>query len=192
MLLRDGAWWAKHKAGIPKVLIGDRDELKFGAHSLVLIHPGPAHTQGDLYVVIAHGEQTIVATGDIVFNTYYPMMDLGEGGMDLDGLIAANHSLAEQYPNAIFIPGHGPVATAPDLLRYAAYLEAIRDQVAAARKTGASEDRAANSINLSSFNLAPLPTFHNNHLCWSGAEIDARWVYQLEAGTRLPREECTF
>jgi len=192
MRIRDGTWWTKHNDAIPTVLIGDRGAVKLGTQTLLLVHPGPAHTQGDLYIVFSRGGRTIVATGDIVFNTYYPMMDLGEGGMDLDGLIAANRALAEQYPRATFIPGHGPVATARDLVRYATYLEAIRDQVAAARRAGASEDAIARGLNLSSFNLSPLPTFHNDHLCWSGAEIDTRWVYQLEAGTRFAREECTF
>jgi glyoxylase-like metal-dependent hydrolase (beta-lactamase superfamily II) len=157
-----------------------------------LFHPDPAHTQGDLYVVIERAGKVVVVTGDIVFNTYYPMMDMGEGGIDLDGLIAAVTSLAEEYPDAIFIPGHGPVASARDLKRYASFLEALRDALAQAVKAGKSEEQAVEEVDLTTFNLQPLPTFHDNHLCWSGAAIDVKWVYQLETGTRLPREDCTF
>jgi hypothetical protein len=120
------------------------------------------------------------------------MMDMGEGGMDLDGLIAAVTALAEKYPGAVFIPGHGPVASARDLKRYAAFLKALRAAVSQAIKAGKSEEQAAEEVDLTTFNLQPLPTFHDNHLCWSGAAIDVKWVYQLEARTRLPRQHCTF
>jgi cyclase len=192
MRKRDSDWWSAHINAMPNIAVGDSETIRIGAQEVTLVHPGPAHTIGDLYVFLQRGGKDVVATGDIVFNTYYPMMDLGEGGMDLKGLKSAVEELAEKYPRAIFIPGHGPIATAPDLRRYAAYLQALSDAVAEARKKGLSEDQAVGAIDLSSWNLRPLPTFHDNHLCWSGAGIDIRWTYQLEAGTRLLRENCTF
>ena len=192
MLKRDGDWWSKHIRAMPSELVGDLTTLHVGSQSVILVHPGAAHTQGDLYVVVHRNGRDVVATGDILFNTYYPMMDLGDGGMDLRGLRSAVLALAAKYPDAIFIPGHGPIASATDLWRYAAYLKSLTDSVAAVQRRGLSEDQAVAEIDLSKWNLRRLPTFHDNHLCWSNAAIDIRWAYQLEAGTRLQRLDCTF
>ena len=189
---RDGSWWSEHREAMPTKLVGDETTIQVGSQPVMLVHPGAAHTQGDLYVVVHRDNKDVVATGDIVFNTYYPQMDLGEGGMDLQGLRSAVLGLAEKYPNATFIPGHGPIADASDLLRYAAYLKSLTDSVADAQRRKQTEDQAVAEIDLSRWNLRRLPTFHDNHLCWSNAAMDIRWAYQLEAGTRIQRLDCTF
>jgi glyoxylase-like metal-dependent hydrolase (beta-lactamase superfamily II) len=193
MRKRDGEWWNAHPAGIPTELVDGTRTIKVGAQDVVLTYPGtPAHTHGDLYVYVRRGDRDIVATGDLVFNTYYPFMDLGEGGEDIVGLISAVRTVAAKYPNAMFVPGHGPIATAADLSRYADYLQFVYDSVAQARQNGLSEDQAAKSIDLSRWNLSRLPSFHAGHLCWATAEMNIRWVYQIQAGTFQERKSCTF
>lgn len=189
----DNDWWKDHQAGVPTQAVDGEARLRVGAQEVVLTYPGaPAHTHGDLWAYLRRGDKEIVATGDLVFHTYYPFMDLGEGGMDLGGLIAAVRSLAARHPNAAFVPGHGPVASAADLNRYADYLQSLNDEVARARAAGQTEDQAAAGIDLSKWGLSTLPSFHGGHLCWATAEMNVRWVYQLQAGTREPREDCTF
>jgi glyoxylase-like metal-dependent hydrolase (beta-lactamase superfamily II) len=192
MRKRDGDWWNSHQSGIPTELVDAPRTIKVGAQDVVLTHPGPAHTQGDLYVYLRRGDKEIVATGDLLFNTYYPFMDLGEGGEDILGLISAVRTLSARYPNAVFVPGHGPLANAADLVRYADYLQFLNDSVAQARQKGLSEDQAVSSIDLSKWNLSRLPSFHGGHLCWATAETNIRWVYQIQAGTRQERKDCTF
>jgi glyoxylase-like metal-dependent hydrolase (beta-lactamase superfamily II) len=192
MRLRDGDWWSRHPGGIPTNLVGESGIIRVGSQEVLMVHPGNAHTHSDLYVYLQRHGQDVVATGDVMFNTYYPMMDLGEGGMDLQGLIDAVRELAAKYPDAIFVPGHGPIANAHDLMRYGNYLQFLRDSITQARQDGLTEDQAARSIDLSTWRLTRLPTFHDNHLCWSTPEMNIRWTYQLEAGTRLPRQDCTF
>ena len=192
MRKRDGDWWKDHQNGIPTELIDDTRTLSVGSQQIVLTYPGPAHTHGDLWAYLRRGDREIVATGDLVFNTYYPFMDLGEGGEDILGLISSVRSLANKYPNAIFVPGHGPIAAAADLIRYADYLQFVYDSVAQARQQGLTEDQAVSRIDLSRWNLSRLASYHNRRLCWSTAEMNIRWVYQIEAGTREPRENCTF
>jgi glyoxylase-like metal-dependent hydrolase (beta-lactamase superfamily II) len=189
----DKDWWEKHPAGVPTELVDGEARLRVGAQEVVLTHPGaPAHTRGDLWAYLRRGDREIVATGDIVFHTYYPFMDLGAGGMDIAGLINAVRALAATHPAATFVPGHGPVATAADLNRYADYLQALDDEVARARAEGLTEDQAVSRIDLSRWNLSRLPSFHGGHLCWATAEMNVRWVYQLQAGTREQRTACTF
>ena len=159
----------------------------------MLTHPGPAHTQGDLWAYLRTGDKEIVATGDLVFHTYYPMMDLLEGGINIPGLINAVRTMASKHPNATFVPGHGPIATAADLNNYADYLQFLYDSVAQARQSGLTEDQAVSRIDLSKWNLTKLPTFHGGHLCWATAETNIRWVYQIQSGDKSkPREDCTF
>ncbi|HKY27216.1 MAG TPA: MBL fold metallo-hydrolase, partial [Pyrinomonadaceae bacterium] len=192
MRKRDPDWWNAHPSGIPNQPVDGTANLKVGSQDIVVTHPGPGHTQGDLWVYLRRGDKEIVATGDLVFHTYYPFMDLGEGGMDLQGLINAVRTMANKYPNAEFVPGHGPIARAADLHNYANYLQFLSDSVAKARQQGLTEDQTVNSVDLSKWNLSKLPSFHGGHLCWATAEMNIRWVYQLQAGTRIDRQDCTF
>ena len=169
-----------------------RPTLKVGAQDVVLTFPGNAHTHGDLWVYLRRGDKEIVATGDLVFHTYYPFMDLKKGGIDIPGLINAVRTIAGKYPNAVFLPGHGPVATAADLNRYADYLQTLSDSVAQARASGLTEDQAVSTIDLSKWGLSKLPSSHEGKLCWATAEMNIRWVYQIQAGTMLEKEDCIF
>jgi glyoxylase-like metal-dependent hydrolase (beta-lactamase superfamily II) len=194
MRANDPAWWNEHPGGVPKAenLVDGTATLKVGAQDVVLTFPGNAHTHGDLWVYLRRGDKEIVATGDLVFHTYYPFMDLKPGGIDIPGLINAIRTIAGKYPNAAFLPGHGPVATAADLNRYADYLQALSDSVARARASGLTEDQAVSTIDLSKWGLSKLPSSHEGKLCWATAEMNIRWVYQIQAGTLLEKEDCIF
>jgi len=121
MRLRDNSWWKEHENGIPseKNLIDQTSSLKVGNQEITLHYPGIAHTHGDLYVYLP--KQNIVATGDLFFNTYYPFFDTGKGGVSIPKMILAIRNIADKYPNAVFMPGHGSIANANDLRRYADY-----------------------------------------------------------------------
>ncbi|MGH7931886.1 MAG: MBL fold metallo-hydrolase [Candidatus Binataceae bacterium] len=188
----DGDWWSKHQNGIPTHLVDNPTTIAVGSQEVLLAYPGNAHTHGDLYVYLRRGDKEIVATGDLVFNGYYPMMDMVDGGVDLPGLIKAVRMLAAKYPGATFVPGHGDLASAADLSRFAGYLRALADGVARARQRGFSEDQAVEAIDLSSWPLRMLPSYHDGEWCWSTAAHDVRWAYQLESGTRVPSEDCPF
>jgi glyoxylase-like metal-dependent hydrolase (beta-lactamase superfamily II) len=188
----DGEWWNQHPGGVPNNLVDETATLKVGAQDVALTFPGNAHTHGDLWVYLRRGDKEIVATGDLVFHTYYPFMDLDKGGIDIPGLITAVRFIANKYPNATFVPGHGSVATAADLNRYADYLQFLYDSVAQARSQRLNEDQAVANIDLSKWNLSKLPSYHGGKLCWATAEMNIRWVYQIQSGTLIPREDCTF
>jgi glyoxylase-like metal-dependent hydrolase (beta-lactamase superfamily II) len=174
-------------AGIPTNLVTDTKIVSVDGQEVRLTHPGPAHTHGDLWVQVRKGNVDIIATGDLVFHGFYPFMDLGEGGIDLPGLIAVVRQLAQSYPDAVFVPGHGSIATADDLLRYADYLQELSEGVAEARTKGLTEDQAVRSIDLSEWGLARLPSLHDG-LCWATAANNIRWVYRLQEGTADPND----
>ena len=183
MRKRDPDLWKGNESAIPTNLVDDVRTLKVGAVEVTLTYPGPAHTHGDLWIDVRQNNQEIIATGDLLFHGYYPFMDLGEGGVDIQGLIQTVRRLAREHPGAVFVPGHGNVASATDLARYADYLQALSDAVAQARTNGLTEDQAARAIDLSRWNLSVLPSFHDAKLCWATAANNIRWVYRIQAKT---------
>jgi glyoxylase-like metal-dependent hydrolase (beta-lactamase superfamily II) len=177
MKKNDGDWWDSHPEGIPTDLIDGERVVHVGAIEVRLEHPPAAHTSGDLWIYLP--QQNIIATGDLVFNGYYPFLDQPEGGTSIPGMIEAVRALAREHPDAVFMPGHGPLANANDLLHYADYLEAMQAAALAAHAARWTEDEAAKRNELGKWNLSILPSHHHNKMIWSTAANDARWAYIL-------------
>jgi glyoxylase-like metal-dependent hydrolase (beta-lactamase superfamily II) len=176
-------WWENNLDSVPTELLDGGDHrLTIGDQEVVFSHPGRAHTRGDL--VLHLPEHNIVATGDLVFNNYYPFLDRGEGGVSVPGLIEAVRHLADRYPEAIFLPGHGLPARADDLRRHVDYLEFLHNSVDRAHQAGWSEREAERRIDLSEWKLSILPSFHGGKLIWATAKKNVRWVYQILKGRR--------
>jgi glyoxylase-like metal-dependent hydrolase (beta-lactamase superfamily II) len=171
-------WWENNRGGVPtERLDGRSHRMMVGNQEVVLAHPGRAHTSGDLVLYLPR--HNIIVTGDLVFNGHYPFLDRGEGGVSVAGLIEAIRRLAESYPEAIFLPGHGPLARVADLRRHADYLEFLQESVKQALSEGLSEDQAAERIDFSGWDLSILPSFHGGKLSWATANNNARWVYRI-------------
>jgi glyoxylase-like metal-dependent hydrolase (beta-lactamase superfamily II) len=174
----DADWWGSHAAGVPSRTVPDSGmELRIGSERVLLRPVPPAHTRGDLVVVLP--ERGIVATGDLVFNRYYPFMDQPEGGTTMAGMSALVRGLATEFPSARFLPGHGPMATAADLHRYADFLDTLRAASIRAHRAGWNENRAVAKTDLSRWKLSVLPSFHHRRLIWATASNDVRWAYRL-------------
>jgi glyoxylase-like metal-dependent hydrolase (beta-lactamase superfamily II) len=177
------AYWESNRRSLPdETLDGGQRTVTVGGREVVLSHPGRAHTSGDLMIWLP--EYRIVATGDLLFNGHYPFLDRDEGGASIHGLIRALRDLAGTYPEAVFLPGHGPLARAGDLRRHADYLEFLQESVEQALRDGLSEDEAVERIDLSGWDLSILPSFHGGKLTWATAKNNVRWVYQMSKGQR--------
>jgi len=178
MRSRDSSWWRKRERGIPTELVGaEGRELVVARTDVVVLHPGAAHTGGDLYAYLPKFD--IVATGDLLFHTYYPFFDTGPGGTSVPPLIAAVRRLADDYPGATFVPGHGPLATAADLRKYADYLERLYTEGERAYEGRISMSHALRSIKLEAQGLSILPSFHENRLTWATPKTNLRCACEL-------------
>ena len=177
MRRNDGDWWQSHPDGIPTDLVSDHRVLMMGDEEVDLEHATAAHTYGDLWAYLPR--HNLVVTGDILFNGYYPFLDQPEGGTSISGMIQTLRILAHDHPNALFLPGHGPLAHAPDLLHYADYLQAMQSDAQSAHAAGLTAEQAAAHSHLSSWHLAILPSFHHRQLIWATAANNARWAYAL-------------
>lgn len=94
-------------------------EMKLGKYHLKLIHPGPAHTEGDLYVYIP--KWRILITGGLVSNRIIPF--LGDSTIEswLHALVEMEDLDAE-----VIVPGHGLVGGKPIITQMKHYLMELK------------------------------------------------------------------
>lgn len=186
----DPEWWRSRTPFLPNRAVGGSGTtLTVGDHSLVLLHPGPAHTRGDLYVHLPALD--VLVTGDLLFHTYYPFFNGSPAGCSIAGLISSLRRLASEHPGARFVPGHGPMAKADDLDRFADYLDALRSAVAGAIQDGLGESETVKQVSgsIAAWKLTPLPSLLGRRLLLSTAGNNVRWAYRiLSAGpSEAPR-----
>ncbi|NIP99878.1 MAG: MBL fold metallo-hydrolase [Nitrospinaceae bacterium] len=99
----------------PNVTFKKQMELKLGQYHLHLIHPGPAHTEGDLYVYIP--KWRIIITGGLVYNRIIPYL----GDSNIQSWIRALQQM-EDLDAEVIVPGHGRVGGKPLVTQIKHYL----------------------------------------------------------------------
>ncbi len=127
------------RSGVPQHVFSKEHTLKLNGNTLDLKYFGPAHTDGDIYVMF--GEADVLHAGDTYWNGIYPFIDHSTGG-SIDGMIAAAEAnLAASSDKTIIIPGHGnPVSNRAELREFRDMLVAIRENVAKLKRQGRSLD----------------------------------------------------
>jgi len=118
---------ASPTAALPVITFSDTITFYTNDDTVRTFHVANAHTDGDAIIFFIRAN--VVHMGDTFFNGRYPLIDVSSGG-SLHGMIAAaNQGLAMTNAETRFIPGHGPLATRADLVRYRDMLVAVRDRV---------------------------------------------------------------
>jgi cyclase len=116
-------------AALPMVTFDDRIELYFADERIELVHVAPAHTAGDVVVILR--EHNVAHTGDVFLPEAYPFSDVDNGG-DFDGEIAfVSALLTELNRDTVIVPGHGRVARYDELVAYVEMLKIVRERIAA-------------------------------------------------------------
>ncbi|GGW58690.1 hypothetical protein GCM10010503_39730 [Streptomyces lucensis JCM 4490] len=159
---RDGGFWRRHPDGVPRgenTVTGTRT-LRVGDQEVAIHSLGRGHTSGDLAVRLQRNGREIVAVGDIGCVGHYPFFDTGRGGADLQGWAASAEELAERYPDAIFVPGHGPVASARELRAQADYIRFLEASVLGSAHDGLDARGSVRNVDLTSWRLSMLPVLH--------------------------------
>lgn len=123
---------------LPIVTFMDGVAFHLNGDDIHVVHVAPAHTDGD--AIIHFTSANVLHMGDTFFNGRYPLVDLSTGG-SFEGLItAATTALRYANDSTKIIPGHGPLSTRADLVKYRDVLATIRDRVAALIKQGKSKE----------------------------------------------------
>ena len=123
---------------LPVVTFSDEVSFHFNGDTIDVVHVAAAHTDGDSLVHFENAN--VLHTGDTFFNGFFPFIDTSSGG-SLAGMIAAVERALELVDDdTTIMPGHGPVATRIDLLRYRDMLVEVRDTVAPLVEGGATRE----------------------------------------------------
>jgi glyoxylase-like metal-dependent hydrolase (beta-lactamase superfamily II) len=111
----------------PDVVIVEQTDMQLGDVTLDIRYLGPAHSDGDLAVLVR--PDNVLISGDIIFEGRVPFTGSADTGRWLEVL----ESLDDTGIEAL-IPGHGPAAKKPGeaVSRTLDYLEYTREQMAAA------------------------------------------------------------
>jgi glyoxylase-like metal-dependent hydrolase (beta-lactamase superfamily II) len=135
--------------GLPNVTFTDELVLHPGGKEIRAKYFGRGHTSGD--VVVYFPGLRAIHTGDLFLgrrsgatdsdrppgvNIY---VDYAQGGSFLEWTDTLDAILELDFDT--IIPGHGPVSTRADLIRFRADLEAMRDRIAALIQAGASKEQ---------------------------------------------------
>lgn len=115
---------------LPVITFSETTTFHLNGDEILVTHVHDAHTDGDSLVYWRRAN--VLHMGDTWFNGMLPFIDLDSGG-SIDGAIAAvETALALANEQTRIIPGHGPVGSRADLVRYRDMLRTIRDGVARA------------------------------------------------------------
>jgi cyclase len=115
--------------------------LQVGGRTAVVGHPNSAHTDTDSWVIFP--DANVLAMGDTTsLGPRYPTIDYANGG-SINGIInTVNNYLAITNGQTKYVPGHGPLATRADIVRYRDMLTAVRYLVRAEIQANKTEDQA--------------------------------------------------
>jgi glyoxylase-like metal-dependent hydrolase (beta-lactamase superfamily II) len=123
-------------AALPKRVFKDGYKLEANGERLDVSHVAPAHTDTD--VIVRYERANLLHAGDVFFNGRYPLIDGSSGGR-VDGMIAACDRLLHLADaDTKIVPGHGPLATRADLVRYRDMLATAADRVRKLKASGKS------------------------------------------------------
>jgi cyclase len=121
---------------LPVMTFGQAVTFHFNNDTLEVVHPSPAHTDGDAVVFFA--KANVVHAGDIYWNGLYPLID-GSSGGSTAGMIAAVAAVLDRIDDStIVIPGHGMPSTKAELQAYHDMLKTVNGKISSLRAQGKS------------------------------------------------------
>jgi glyoxylase-like metal-dependent hydrolase (beta-lactamase superfamily II) len=128
-------------ADTPDRPVTGTDTLRLGREILVIVHPGAAHTAGDLMVWLPR--ERVLFAGDILVEDGVTMVVDGDSGELLKAL-----AMIDSLHPAVAVPGHGAVAKRPEELvaRTRNYISGLRTEMRAALEHGVPMGRALGSL----------------------------------------------
>jgi glyoxylase-like metal-dependent hydrolase (beta-lactamase superfamily II) len=123
-------------SGLPAEVFTNAKTLDFNGEKHSLQHTPRAHTDTDLFVHFPN--HNVIHTGDLWFNGYYPLIDVGTGGT-IHGMIAGvNRCIALADAQTKIVPGHGRLGNLAELKQYNHMLTTVAARVEKLKRQGKS------------------------------------------------------
>ncbi len=128
-------------ANQPDIAVRSEDTLRMGGQTLIIRHPGNAHTAGDLLVWLPR--ERVLFAGDVLVEDGVTMVV--DGGSE--ALLTALAAIDSLEPR-IIVPGHGAIPEPPGELvdRTRSYISNLRLEMRAALERGLPLGRALKSL----------------------------------------------
>lgn len=151
---------------VPTVTYTQAMDLHFGQQTIQVRH-FPGHTGGDSVIIVPDAK--VVFAGDLLWRGVVPNTVDGTTKAWMQTL----STLATDYAGHTFVPGHGGLATAQDVVALRDYLATVQKLVAAAGATGKTGTAIAAAV---------LPALKDKYGAWEGFEYLApRNIAEAEA-----------
>ncbi len=126
--------------GLPDATFTDRHTVLGGSDAIDLYYFGPAHTNGDTFVVFRN--LRVMHTGDAFSGPSSPIIDTNNGGTGI-GYAATLAGAASGIKDVeTVIPGHSAVTTWQAFVDYGEFMKLFVSSVEAAAKAGKTPDQA--------------------------------------------------
>jgi glyoxylase-like metal-dependent hydrolase (beta-lactamase superfamily II) len=124
-------------ADTPDVPVATRETLRLGGHTLVIEHPGAAHTPGDLIVWLPG--MRILFAGDLLVEDGVTMVVDGSSAKLMNAL-----AMIDSLQPRVVVPGHGAIPAEPKRLveRTREYITGLRAAMRSALERGIPMGRA--------------------------------------------------
>lgn len=125
-----------HEHALPELTYSEEMEVHLNGEITLLVYVPDAHTETDTLVYFT--ESNLIATGDLMFNGFFPFIDPSNGG-SLAGAIDALTVVSELADeDTVIVPGHGPVASRDDVLATIDTLQVAYDRLTTLKGDGNS------------------------------------------------------
>ena len=147
---------AGNMPGLPRITFSDETQIFLGGKEVRARHLGRGHTNGD--AVVYFPSERVLHTGDLFVNGGAPFIDYSAKGSIVDWDKTIEQAL--QYDFDKVIPGHGPVGTKADLVKWRQSLASLRSQAKTACAGGAAD--ALKRINLDALGMKSSPLFERS------------------------------
>lgn len=131
---------AVEPVGLPVVTFSEDISFHLNGDTVQAIHIPHAHTDGDS--IIHFKSANVVHAGDVIFNGFYPFIDVSHGG-SIKGMIAGVQKiLVLSDENTKIIPGHGPLTNTAELNNYLHMLETAYERLRKLKADGKTVQEA--------------------------------------------------
>jgi len=128
----------------PTTTIEGKMVFHYGDSPVEVVHPGPAHTYGDLMIYLP--KYRVLFASDVAFIYVAPFAHNAHVGKWLDTVDRIMKMDVETI-----VPGHGPICGEKELAEMAEYFRALQREVKRRFDAGLSPGRAAADIKLGKF-----------------------------------------
>jgi glyoxylase-like metal-dependent hydrolase (beta-lactamase superfamily II) len=128
-------------ANAPDRPVTGADTLRLGGRTIILIHPGAAHSAGDVMVWLP--EERVLFAGDLLIEDGVSMVVDGDSRLLVEAL-----ARIDRLDPRVVVPGHGAIPTRPAELVASTrgYLTGLQDDMRAAVERGVPMRRALDSL----------------------------------------------